>query len=140
VIWRYYVNHPDRRHYPIRGMRLLTRTEVEAFIAAKPVAAIHFDAEWDTNYRTIVRRKMEEAEQALGEQVNFGEVDCDLAPDLAKSVPVLNVPSVAYYRKGVLIAALVGTEQDVRGGLERILRGEAIGGEGATIPDRGQRA
>ena len=119
-------------------MRLLTGTEVEAFIAAKPAAAIHFDAEWDTNYRTIVRRKMEEAEQALGEQVNFGEVDCDLAPELAKSVPVLNVPSVAYYRKGVLIGALVGTEQDVRGGLERILRGEAIGGEGVAIPDRGQ--
>jgi hypothetical protein len=33
---------------------------------------------------------------------------------------------------------LVGTEQDVRGGLERMLRGEAIGGEGAPIPDRGQ--
>jgi thioredoxin-like negative regulator of GroEL len=117
-------------------MRLLTGTEVEAFIAAKPAAAIHFDAEWDTNYRTIVRRKMEEAEQVLGEQVNFGEVDCDLAPELAKSVPVLNVPSVAYYRKGVLIAALVGTEQDVRGGLERILRGEAIGVVGVPIPDR----
>ena len=28
-------------------MRLLTETEVEAFIAAKPAAAIHFDAEWD---------------------------------------------------------------------------------------------
>ena len=119
-------------------MRLLTATEVEAFIEAKPVAAIHFDAEWDTNYRTIGRRKMEEAEQALGELVNFGEVDCDLAPKLAKSVPVLNVPSVAYYRNGVLIAALVGTEQDVRGGVERILRGEAIGGEGAAIHDRGQ--
>jgi Thioredoxin len=118
------------------NMRLLTGTEVEAFIGAKPAAAIHFDAEWDTNYRTIVRRKMEEARQALGEQVNFGEVDCDLEAELAKSVPVLNVPSVAYYRNGVLIAALIGTEQDVRGGLERILRGESIGG--SAVPDRGQ--
>ena len=88
-----YANHPDGIIL-IRGnrvtMRLLTETEIEAFIAAKPAAAIHFDAEWDTNYRTIIRRKMEEAEQALGEQVNFGEVDCDLAPELAKSVPVLN--------------------------------------------------
>jgi len=90
-------------------MRLLTGTEVQAFIAAKPAAAIHLDAEWDTNYRTIVRHKMEEAEQALGDQVNFGEVDCDLVPELARSVPVLNVPSVAYYRKGKLIAVLVGT-------------------------------
>ncbi len=116
--------------------RLLTGTEVEAFITAKPAAAIHFDAEWDTNYRAIVRHKMEEAEHVPGEQVNFGEVDCDLAPELAKSVSVLNVPSVAYYRKGVLIAALVGTEQDVRGGLERILRGEAIEGENSAIPNR----
>ena len=117
-------------------MRLLTWTEVQAFIAAKPAAAIHLDAEWDTSYRTIVRRKMKEAEQALGDQVNFGEVDCDLVPELARSVPVLNVPSVAYYRKGKLIVVLAGTEQDVRGGLECILRGEAIGGDGRTIPDR----
>ena len=119
-------------------MRLLTGTELEAFIAAKPAAAIHFDAEWDTNYRTLVRRKMEEARQALGEQVNFGEVDCDLAPELAKSVPVLNVPSVAYYRKGVLIAALIGTEQDVRGGLERILRG-VVPSKGAATAGIGTR-
>ncbi len=115
-------------------MRLLTRTEVEAFILAKPAAAIHFDAEWNMNYRTIVRCKMEEAERTLRAQVNFGEVDVDLEPDLAKSVPVLNVPTVAYYRKGTLIAASVGTEQDVGGSLERILRGEAIGGESAK-PD-----
>jgi hypothetical protein len=121
-------------------MRLLTGAEVQAFIAAKPAAAIHFDAEWDTTYRTIVQRKMEDAQQALGEQVNFGEIDCDLAPELAKSVPVLNVPSVAYYLKGVLIAAVIGTEQDVRGGLERTLRGETIGGEGSAIPDQGQNA
>jgi thioredoxin-like negative regulator of GroEL len=108
-------------------MRLLTRTDVESFVAAKQAAAIHFDAEWDRNHRTVVRRKMEEAEQVLGEQVNFGEVDCDLAPELAKSVPVLNVPSVVYYREGKLIAALVGAEQDVRDSLERILRGEPIG-------------
>jgi len=109
-------------------MQLLTRTDLESLVATKPAAAIHFDAEWDKNYRTVVRRKMEEAEQALAEQVNFGEVDCDLAPDLAKSIPILNVPSVVYYREGKLVAALVGKEQDVRGSLERILRGEPIAG------------
>jgi thioredoxin-like negative regulator of GroEL len=108
-------------------MRRLTLTDAGSFVTAKPAAVVHFDAEWDKNYRTILRPKMEEAEQALGEQINFGEVDCDLAPELAKSIPVLNVPSVVYYRDGKVIAAVVGAEQDVLGNLERILRGEPIG-------------
>jgi thioredoxin-like negative regulator of GroEL len=108
-------------------MQLLTRTDVESFVAARQAAAIHFDAEWDSKYRTVVRRKIEEVKRDLGEQVNFGEVDCDLAPELAKLVPVLNVPTVVYYRDGKLVAVLVGAGQDVRGILERILRGETIG-------------
>jgi thioredoxin 1 len=103
-------------------MRLLTGGEFESFVAAKPAAAIHFDAAWDKTYRPIVRRKMENAKENLDEQVNFGEVDCDCDPELAKSIPVLNVPSVAYYRNGTLIRVLVGAEQNVQIHLERILR------------------
>lgn len=108
-------------------MRLLTGADIESFVAAKPSAAIHFDAEWDKSYRTLVRGKMKDAEQSLGEQVNFGEADCDRDPELAKSIPVLNVPLVAYYRNGRLIAALIGAQQNVRSRLQRILRGEPIG-------------
>ena len=126
------------RRYSSRGhmMQLLTKTDAESFVAAKPAAAVHFDAEWDKKYRTILRRKMEEAEHVLGEQVSFGEVDCDLAPDLAKAIPVVNVPSVVYYLEGKLVAALVGAEQDVLGNLEHLLRGEPIGAR--KSPRRGQ--
>jgi thioredoxin-like negative regulator of GroEL len=70
---------------------------------------------------------MEEAEQVLGGQVNFGEVDCDLEPDLANAIPVVNIPSVAYYLGGKLKSALVGAGQDVLRNLEHLLRDEPIG-------------
>jgi thioredoxin-like negative regulator of GroEL len=70
---------------------------------------------------------MLEAEEALVDQVNFGEVDCDRDRELAKSIPVLNVPTVAYYRDGGLIVALIGAQQNIRARLERVLRGEPIG-------------
>lgn len=88
---------------------------------------MQFDAEWDTAYRHATRRLMIEAEEALRDKANFGEVDCTRHPELAKSVSVANVPCVAYYRNGKLIAALVGAEQNVRARLERVLRDEPIG-------------
>jgi hypothetical protein len=69
---------------------------------------------------------MADAEQVLAERANFGEVDCDSDPELAKSIPILNVPTVAYYRDGKLAGVLIGTNQDVRLHLERVLRGDPI--------------
>ena len=108
-------------------MQLLASDEFPAFVAAKPAAAIHFDAEWDSRLREPTRQKMSQAEQALGERVNFGEVDVDKESGLAKSIPVANVPLVAYYRDGKLVAALIGTGQNVRARFDRVLRGEPIG-------------
>jgi thioredoxin-like negative regulator of GroEL len=88
---------------------------------------VHFDAAWDVSHRPIVRQKLRDAEQCLGESVNFGEVDCDENADLAASIPVTSVPLVAYYRNGRLVAALVGQKQNVQLRLERLLRGESIG-------------
>jgi thioredoxin-like negative regulator of GroEL len=62
----------------------------------------------------------------LGEQVNFGEVDCDASSELAKFVSLLNVPSMASYQDGKLLIIVIGAKQDVRGRLERILRGESL--------------
>src|SRR3712207_276852 len=111
---------PRRRSGDRRVMRLLTSEQVPAFVAAKPAAALHFDAEWDARYRDQVRRSMLEAEAALAEQANFAEIDCDADVELAKSIPVLNVPLVAYYRGGRLVAALIGANQNVRARLERV--------------------
>jgi thioredoxin-like negative regulator of GroEL len=111
----------------------LGNEQFASFIAAKSAAAVHFDAEWNISYRAVTRRQMQEAEASLSEQVNFGEVDCDASPELAKSTCLLNIPSVAYYKDGKLVAVLVGARQNVRARLERILRGESIG------PDDGLR-
>jgi thioredoxin-like negative regulator of GroEL len=108
-------------------MRQLTGADIDAFVAAKPAAAVLFDAEWDGSYRPIVRAKMIEAESAVGQQANFGEVNCDRNPDLARSLPVKNVPLVAYYRDGSLVAALIGARQNIRARLERVLLREPIG-------------
>jgi thioredoxin 1 len=106
-------------------MVALDSQQFESFIAAKSAAAVHFDAEWNTT-RAVTRRQMREAEESLSEQVNFGEVDCDANPELAKSIRLLNIPSVAYYKDGKLIAVIIGAQQNVRARLERLLRRESM--------------
>jgi thioredoxin-like negative regulator of GroEL len=113
-------------------MRQLTSAEFESFIAAKPGAAIHFDADWDVAYRPLIRQRMLDAERELSDRANFGEVDVDRNIELAKSVRLLNVPAVGYYRDGQLVALLVGSRQNVRRQLERVMRGEATGYEDGT--------
>ena len=113
-------------------MRLLTSKKVPAFVAAKAAAALHFDAQWDAKCREQVRRSMLEAEAALGKQAAFAEIDCDSNVALSKSIPVLNVPLVACYRDGELVAALFGADQNVRARVERVLRGEKIGYQDGT--------
>jgi thioredoxin-like negative regulator of GroEL len=108
----------------IVAMRLLTQADIACFLAEKRTAAIHFDANWNAKYRAVTRSAMAEAEQVLAEQVNLGEVDCDSDPELPKSIAILNVPSVAYYRDGKLVGTLIGANQNVRLQLERVLRGE----------------
>ena len=107
-------------------IRQLTRANYESFVRQKRAAAVHFDAEWDVGHRTIIHLKMIEAAEVLAEHVNFGEVDCDREVELAKSIRVLNVPTVAYYVDGNLAGVLVGARQNILGRLERLLRGEQI--------------
>jgi len=92
------------------SMRVLTQADIGFFLEEKPAAAIHFDAKWDATHRAVTRSAMADAEQVLAERANFGEVDCDSDPELAKSIPIIKVPSVAYYRDGKLVGALIGVE------------------------------
>jgi thioredoxin-like negative regulator of GroEL len=109
-------------------IRQLTNDDYEAFVRQKRAAAVHFDAEWD-GYRAVIRRKMSNAADVLAEHVNFGEVDCDREVALAKSIRVLNVPTVVYYVNGNLSGILGGVRQNILGRLERLLRGEQLGYE-----------
>ena len=116
-------------------IRRLTSEEYEALVRQKRAAAIHFDAEWDTEYRPIVHSKMREATDALVGHANFGEVDCDHNSELARSIRILNVPAVAYYLNGSLVAVLVGVRQNVHERLERLLRTETTGYEDGLNSD-----
>ena len=105
----------------------LTWDEFEAFVREKRAAAIHFDAAWDVGHRPSTRRKMQEAETAFGDTVNFGEIDCDRSMEIAKSIQLRGVPAVAYYIDGKLQAVLLGAQQNVRARIKRLLSGERIG-------------
>lgn len=113
-------------------MRQLSFDEYAAFLAAKPIAAVHYDAAWDVGYRPGVRRRMVEAADAFGDQANFAEVDIDAEVELARALPIGNVPTVAYYRDGRLVAALIGADQNVKARVAKLLRGEKIGYKDGT--------
>jgi thioredoxin-like negative regulator of GroEL len=112
-------------------VQIVTSKDYGAFIVSKWVVAVHFDAEWDEP-RAKTRERMLEAEMMFGEQVGFGEVDVDVDAELAKGIPVMNVPLVAYYRDGRLVAALIGADQDILARVERVIRGEVIGYKDGT--------
>jgi Thioredoxin len=111
--------------WPTTGLH--SAAELKSFVKEKPFAIVHFDTLWDVGYYPILHRKILDAQSCFSERVSFGEVDCDQSPNLAGSIRVSNVPLVAYYRQGQLIAALTGSRQNVQLRVERLLRGEAIG-------------
>jgi thioredoxin-like negative regulator of GroEL len=113
-------------------MRKITTEEYEAFISEEPFAVVHFDAEWDHGYRPIACKRMIEAQVAFTQRVCFGEIDVDAAVDLARAIPILNVPTIAYYRHGELVAALIGADQNVKSRVDRMMRGEPIGPNDGT--------
>jgi thioredoxin-like negative regulator of GroEL len=120
-------------------MRQLTSAEFQSFVEAKPAAAIHFDAEWDVAYGPLLRQEMLEAEKEPGDRADFGEADADRDMELARSVRLLNVPAVGYYRDGQLVALLTGCRQNVRRRWERVMREEAIGDKDGDDEGPGKR-
>jgi hypothetical protein len=114
----------------------LNRDNYEGFVRQKRAAAVHFDAGWDVGHRPNVRCRMSEASDLL-KKANFGEVDWDREVELAKSLRVITVPTVAYYLDGNLVGVLPGAQQNIVGRLERLLLGQQIGrndGLGRDVP------
>ena len=54
-------------------MRLVTQTDIAVFLAEKPAAAIHVDANWVRmrNIEPLIRSAMADAERVLAARVNF---------------------------------------------------------------------
>ncbi|HPF37874.1 MAG TPA: thioredoxin family protein [Phycisphaerae bacterium] len=111
----------------IRLIQAFTVSEFESLVADAAIAVVHFDADWDAILRTPTRIEMRKAEEALGDHVVFAEVDVDASVDVARSIPIANVPAVAYYRHGELMDVVIGAGQDVSGLTRRVIAGEPIG-------------
>jgi len=105
----------------------VTAESYSRFLIAKPYAVILFDAAWDVGPGAEIRRSFESAAAAIAEHANFGEVNVDDELCLARQIPIINVPTVAYYRDGQLIKALIGANQDVAGRLSALIDGCEIG-------------
>jgi hypothetical protein len=127
------VGSPQKRirtlsqHIKSAMVQKLSSDSYEDFVRQKRAAAVHFDADWDVGHRPIARRRMSDASEVLGEQVNFGEVDWDREVELVMSLRVITVPTVVYYLHGNLVGVLPGARQNILGRLERLLQGGQIG-------------
>src|SRR5205823_6456616 len=72
------------------------------FTERNQFAVVLFDAPWDVGGAKAILPSMESAFLKYGDQVQFGEVNIDEHQDVAASVRLLNVPAIAYYRRGEL--------------------------------------
>ena len=95
------------------NMKKLSIKEYRTHITDKN-AVVLFDAEWDIGPGGAVRSKIKSVEETFKDSIFFGEVDVDKEQELASSVPILNVPSIAYYKEGVLQKVELGETQDIK--------------------------
>src|SRR5688572_15373793 len=104
-------------------MERLSKSGIAAFLARRPFSVVHIDADWD-GHRKAVADRIGIIESQFAQSVSFGYVDCDQEGEYAREIDILNVPSVAYYRGTSLCAVVIGTQQDIAGNIERLMRGE----------------
>lgn len=73
---------------------------------------VHCDATWD-GYAVQMREQIASVDNCLDLDIDFHEIDIDLNHELAASLNVMNVPSLAYFRDGVLVQTIIGLGQDI---------------------------
>ena len=108
-------------------IRSVSEDEYESFLREKEYTVVLFDAPWDVGPGALIRPPFEKAARAFGGRVNFGEVNTDEFTRVPKSISVANVPTVAYFRGGQLVAAMVGAQQDVAARTQAMMDGKRIG-------------
>lgn len=104
----------------------LTEDVYECFVREWGHAVILFDAPWDVGPGRTMRPLFLEAARTYGDRVGFGEVNVDEFVRRPGGVAIANVPVVVYYRRGKVVAEMVGAGQDVSGWTQALLDGEPI--------------
>ena len=103
-------------------LRKFTAGEIEYIIGSNEIAVVHLDAEWD-GYRLTIEQKISEILIHPPADVVFAYVDVDEQMELARSLKVINVPTVAYFCNGKLVGSVIGIGQDISKNIEKIRSG-----------------
>jgi hypothetical protein len=109
----------------------LCRDIYERFIHDNRFATVLFDAPtWNTTYKQTSSDFQSIADK-LGQLAAFGFVDVDdpSMVEICRTIPVVNVPLIAYYKDGKLIKGIVGVGQDVAGRIRAVAAGYPIGND-----------
>ena len=105
-------------------MRIVTRANYEAFIRSRPVAVILLDANWTGRLGKAMKSLFIQAERELGDVVAFGVVDVNAEGDLSRSsLPVGNVPAIAYFNDASRVNIVIGLTQDISGNIRKLMEG-----------------
>jgi thioredoxin-like negative regulator of GroEL len=107
--------------------QIITGDTFQAFIQEKDWAAILVDTEWDIRGKAKIEPTFRKAIKEYDELVAFGRFDPEIEVDLAQEINILNMPTVLYYRKGDLVAALISASQNVPGRVRALIHGDKIG-------------
>jgi thioredoxin-like negative regulator of GroEL len=81
------------------------------FIRSRPVAVVHFWADWNL-YDVEMSETLAELASAFAGQVGFGSINVDREEmrNVCLGAGVLNIPALAYYRHGTHIETRIGVE------------------------------
>ncbi len=91
-------------------MTPLTSDGFDAFVVSHKLVVVHFWARWN-GYDAEMTRLLEEEAPA---QIQFGAVDTDQREnwELCTRLDIRNLPFLAFYREGALVATLTGVQKD----------------------------
>lgn len=107
--------------------QIITRETYQAFIKEKNWAAILVESEWDIRGKARIEPTFRKAIKEYHGLVAFGRFDPEMEVDLARETNIQQMPTVLYYRKGELVAALISASQNVPGRIEALINGKEPG-------------
>ena len=106
---------------------IITGNNYQTFINESAFAVVLVDTEWDIRGMAKIQPTFRKAIREYAGVVSFGQLDPEIEVDLAHDFNILNMPTVLYFRKGELVAALVSASQNVSGRVKALIREETIG-------------
>ena len=106
---------------------VITGHNYQAFISGNEFAVVLVDTGWDVRGMAKILPTFRKAIKEYAGIVSFGQFDPEIEVNLAHEINVLQMPTVLYYRKGELVAALISPSQNVSGRVKALIQNEDIG-------------